>query len=95
MIIQCPACSTSFSVKPESFGARSRKVKCSRCSFIWTSDPSGKTINVPPLFEPATSQGIPNDNLSERIIPDKEPDHPLPVPVKKKDTAKHKKKKEI
>ncbi|MEE3295063.1 MAG: DUF3426 domain-containing protein [Pseudomonadota bacterium] len=88
MIIQCPACNTSFSVKPESFGARSRKVKCSRCSFIWTSSPSGKAINIPSLFEPATSQGIPNDKQSERGIPDKGPDHPLPVPVKKQDKEK-------
>ena len=58
MIIQCPACNTSFSVSTEKFGPKNRKVKCSKCYFIWTANSQGKAIEVPPLYESINSQGI-------------------------------------
>ena len=78
MIIQCPACSTSFSVSSEKFGEKNRKVKCSRCYFIWTANSSGKAIEIPRLYEPIQSQG---DLSKENLDKNKIPDHPLPVPV--------------
>ena len=57
MIIQCPACNTSFSVSKEKFGTKNRKVKCSKCYFIWTANSQGKAIEVPPLYESINSQG--------------------------------------
>jgi predicted Zn finger-like uncharacterized protein len=78
MIIQCPACSTSFSVSSEKFGEKNRKVKCSRCYFIWTANSSGKAIEIPRLYEPIHSQG---DLNKEILNKNKAPDHPLPVPV--------------
>ena len=80
MIIQCPACSTSFSVSSEKFGEKNRKVKCSRCYFIWTANSSGKAIEIPRLYEPIHSQG---DLNKEILNKNKTPDHPLPVPVSK------------
>lgn len=81
MIIQCPACSTSFSVSAEKFGSNNRKVKCSRCYFIWTANSSGKAIEIPRLYEPIDSQGSVNKKLEEKDNINKIPDHPLPVPV--------------
>ena len=89
MIIQCPACNTSFSVSTEKFGAKNRKVKCSKCYFIWTANSQGKAIEVPPLYESINSQGgVIKENKNETLDPNIEPDHPLPVPVKEKDNEK-------
>ncbi len=85
MIIQCPACSANFSVSTEKFGPKNRKVKCSRCFFIWTSNSSGKAIEIPRLYEPIDSQGsLDNKRLEEKDNINKIPDHPLPVPVPEK-----------
>ena len=83
MIIQCPACNTSFSVSKDKFGSKNRKVKCSKCYFVWTVNPLGKAIEVPPLYESIKSQGgIIKENKEEPLDPNIKPDHPLPVPVK-------------
>ncbi len=83
MIIQCPACNTSFSVSKDKFGSKNRKVKCSKCYFVWTVNPLGKAIEVPPLYESIESQGgIIKENKEEPLDPNIKPDHPLPVPVK-------------
>ena len=82
MIIQCPACNTSFSVSKDKFGTKNRKVKCSKCYFVWTVNPLGKAIEVPPLYESIKSQGgIIKENKEETLDPNIKPDHPLPVPI--------------
>ena len=79
MIIQCPACNTSFSVSKDKFGTKNRKVKCSKCYFIWTANSQGKAIEVPPLYESINSQGgVIKENKNETLDPDIKPDHPLP-----------------
>ena len=89
MIIQCPACYTSFSVSKDKFGSKNRKVKCSKCYFVWTVNPLGKAIEVPPLYESIKSQGgIIKENKEEPLDPNIKPDHPLPVPVKDKTNEK-------
>ena len=89
MIIQCPACNTSFSVSTEKFGTKNRKVKCSKCYFIWTANSQGKAIEVPPLYESINSQGgVIKENKNETLDPNIKPDHPLPVPVKEKDNER-------
>ena len=70
MIIQCPACNTSFSVSKDKFGTKNRKVKCSKCYFVWTVNPLGKAIEVPPLYESIESQGgIIKENKEETLDP--------------------------
>ena len=65
------------------FGTKNRKVKCSKCYFVWTVNPLGKAIEVPPLYESIESQGgIIKENKEEALDPNIKPDHPLPVPVK-------------
>ena len=89
MIIQCPACNTSFSVSTEKFGIKNRKVMCSKCYFIWTANSQGKAIEVPHLYESINSQGgVIKENKNETLDPNIKPDHPLPVPVKKNDNEK-------
>ena len=89
MIIQCPACNTSFSVRTEKFGTKNRKVKCSKCYFIWTANSQGKAIEIPPLYESINSQGgVIKENKNEKLDPNIKPDHPLPVPVKENDNEK-------
>ena len=90
MIIQCPACDTSFSASREKFGLKNRKVKCSRCNFIWTANSNGKAVDVPTLYEPISSQGnFSNEIKSEKLNLNTKPDHPLPVPLKEKNTEKN------
>ena len=77
MIIQCPACNTSFSVSTEKFGTKNRKVKCSKCYFIWTANSQGKAIEIPPLYESINSQGgVIKENKNEKLDPNIKPDHP-------------------
>ena len=74
MIIQCPACNTSFSVSTEKFGTKNRKVKCSKCYFIWTANSQGKAIEVPPLYESINSQGgVIKENKNEKLDPNIKP----------------------
>jgi predicted Zn finger-like uncharacterized protein len=84
MIIQCPSCATNFFLDERKFGGSPKKLKCSRCSIIWTSGSNGKPIDVPKLYEPASSQGIKQNTRETKVI-DKniKPDHPLPVPFDK------------
>ena len=58
MIIQCPACATNFFLDERKFNGSAKKLKCSRCSIVWTSGTDGKPIDIPKLYEPASSQGI-------------------------------------
>ena len=47
MIIQCPSCNTNFFLDEKKFIGTPKKLKCSRCSFVWTSSPNGKPLSVP------------------------------------------------
>lgn len=80
MIIQCPSCNTNFFLDEKKFNGSPKKLKCSRCAFVWTSSPNGKPLNVPKLFEPTSTQGL-KSIQTEQNTNDKnlEPDHPLPV----------------
>ena len=90
MIIQCPACNTSFSASREKFGLKNRKVKCSRCNFIWTANSNGKAVDVPTLYEPISSQGNFSSALkSKKLNLNTKPEHPLPVPLKEKNSEKN------
>ena len=83
MIIQCPACNTSFSVSKDKFGTKNRKVKCSKCYFVWTVNSNGKAIEIPPLYESIETQGgIIKESNPDKLDPSIKPDHPLPVPIK-------------
>ena len=68
MIIQCPSCSTNFFLDEKKFNGSPKKLKCSRCSLIWTSSSKGEPIDVPKLFEPSSTQGLKtNDKNQEKI----------------------------
>ena len=58
MIIQCPSCGTNFFLDEKKFNGSPKKLKCSRCSLIWTSSSEGKPIDIPKLFEPSSTQGL-------------------------------------
>ena len=89
MIIQCPSCNTNFFLDEKKFNGSPKKLKCSRCSLIWTSSSKGEPIDVPKLFEPSSTQGLKtNDNNQEKIDKNKKPDHPLPVVFNKPQTNK-------
>ena len=83
MIIQCPACATNFFLDERKFNGSAKKLKCSRCSIVWTSGTDGKPIDIPKLYEPASSQGIKTKKESKTIDKNIKPDHPLPVPFDK------------
>ena len=89
MIIQCPSCSTNFFLDEKKFNGLPKKLKCSRCSLIWTSSSKGEPIDVPKLFEPSSTQGLTtNEKNKERVDKNKKPDHPLPVVFNKQQTKK-------
>ena len=83
MIIQCPACATNFFLDERKFNGSPKKLKCSRFSIVWTSGTDGKPIDIPKLYEPASSQGIKTNKESKIIDKNIKPDHPLPVPFDK------------
>ena len=89
MIIQCPSCNTNFFLNEKKFNGLPKKLKCSRCSLIWTSSSKGEPIDVPKLFEPSSTQGLTtNEKNKERVDKNKKPDHPLPVVFNKQQTKK-------
>ncbi len=89
MIIQCPSCSTNFFLDEKKFNGLPKKLKCSRCSLIWTSSSKGEPIDVPKLFEPSSTQGLTtNEKNKERVDKNKKPDHPLPVVFNKQQAKK-------
>ena len=89
MIIQCPSCSTNFFLDEKKFNGSPKKLKCSRCSLIWTSSSKGEPIDIPKLFEPSSTQGLkPKIKNQEKIDKNKKPDHPLPVVFNKPQTNK-------
>ncbi len=42
MIITCPKCDTNFKINISQIGKEGKKVKCSKCSYIWTQMPAAK-----------------------------------------------------
>ena len=89
MIIQCPSCNTNFFLDEKKFNGSPKKLKCSRCAFVWTSSPNGKPLNVPKLFEPTSTQGLKSIEAEQKNN-DKnpEPTHPLPVVFNKQKNSK-------
>ncbi|MFD0388840.1 MJ0042-type zinc finger domain-containing protein [Tistrella bauzanensis] len=39
MILTCPACSTRYTLDPQSLGPDGRKVRCTQCGHVWQQDP--------------------------------------------------------
>lgn len=39
MILTCPACSTRYTLDPQSLGPDGRKVRCTQCGHVWHQDP--------------------------------------------------------
>ena len=52
MIISCPSCGVSFSVKSEALGAAGRRVKCSKCGHQWHALPEGAETPEPEPVPP-------------------------------------------
>ena len=47
MIITCAECETKFMVNAESFGGKSRKVRCGNCAHVWEQDaPDERDVQV-------------------------------------------------
>lgn len=53
MIIDCPGCAVTFEVPDEALGEFGRKVRCSKCAFMWTAKlpkpPREIVDNIPSL----------------------------------------------
>ena len=71
MIIQCPSCSTNFFLDEKKFNGSPKKLKCSRCSLIWTSSSKGEPIDIPKLFEPSSTQGLKTNVKNQEKIENK------------------------
>ncbi len=39
MILQCPSCDARFLVPDQAMGAGGRRVRCGRCSYVWSAKP--------------------------------------------------------
>lgn len=46
MIIVCPSCIARYRVAVDALGATGRRVKCSRCGYIWHAEPPGHAVEV-------------------------------------------------
>lgn len=46
MILVCPSCIARYRIEVEALGATGRRVKCSRCGYIWHAEPPGHTVEV-------------------------------------------------
>ncbi len=46
MILVCPSCIARYRVEVEALGATGRRVKCSRCGYIWHAEPPGHVVEV-------------------------------------------------
>ena len=46
MILVCPSCIARYRVEVEALGATGRRVRCSRCGYIWHAEPPGHAVEV-------------------------------------------------
>lgn len=49
MILTCPACSTRYTLDPQSLGPDGRKVRCTQCGHVWQQDPPADMPRPLPL----------------------------------------------
>jgi len=61
MYITCPECTTRFVVTAEEIGKEGRKVKCSKCLYIWQQKPS-EPLRVEPKIESLSAKTFPLGN---------------------------------
>lgn len=61
MYIACPECDTRFVVTPEQIGKHGRKVKCSKCSYIWHQR-LDNNLRIEPVLEPVAVKFTPLGN---------------------------------
>jgi len=79
MKINCPNCSTSFSVPDKALGPRGRRLKCVRCGHLWHQAPlDGAEPEPPPSSaapdRPAPVHGPLASHLEEDTAPQPEPE---------------------
>jgi len=66
LVTTCPACATSFLVKPEHLAAHRGDVRCGKCDFVFNAlDKLGETVEIPPAETP-TPEII--EPVSETIV---------------------------
>ena len=74
MILICPSCIARYRVEVEALGATGRRVKCSRCEYIWHAEPPGYTVEVihaePEVSHPAdTPEPAPAPHRAQLPVP--------------------------
>ncbi len=52
MIIECPSCSAKFKLPDAALDAGPRKMKCSKCAFMWTAHPPKVEAPAPATLAP-------------------------------------------
>src|SRR5450830_223880 len=53
LVTTCPACATSFLVKPEHLAAHRGDVRCGKCDFVFNAlDKLGETVEIAPTESP-------------------------------------------
>jgi len=53
LVTTCPACATSFLLKPEHLAAHRGDVRCGQCDFVFNAlDKLGETVEIPPTETP-------------------------------------------
>ena len=71
MILVCPSCIARYRVEVEALGATGRRVKCTRCGYVWHAEPPGTVVEVihaepepaPPSDAPEPDPALPRPQL--------------------------------
>jgi predicted Zn finger-like uncharacterized protein len=62
MIIECPSCAVKFNLPESALDAGPRKMKCSKCAFVWTARPPKVDVPEPvaaAVVAPRPTQRVP------------------------------------
>lgn len=82
MIVTCPNCEVDFVVSSEALGSSGRKVRCTKCKYIWFQNLPGETSldtdnGLRPLQEVTAEEALPHEPAQqESVIAPEIPEQP-------------------